>query len=632
MNSISTTYGAFVAVLLVVSVLTSTAGVGVVAASVTTDPGDHYYQQQESPDGNTTETPTSTPTSEGGDSANSDDSNTTNDPSNWSKARILSIVDDQISRHSTIDVDSMETWYLDNQDQFSDVEQRYVEAWIDWYETGEKPGEGLHPSLITEAENELQNASQNSQNAYGLIDGSNITASDLDREGTRITSDVEVVAWSFDESDNAWTGIIRVSGGTTESVQYVDFGSMASTGRYTAQSVELEPGTHTIRLPAGEFEGIQLITLASGDTGVVLREIEPPFLSDMRSEYLWIVLVSGSAGMALFALQWFLGREQIFQRFRPAAALIAGQVERESLLNRFTDSQKEPEEYDDGLRGLFQRYANIRSVVVNAVKLGAILYLVDMVGLIALPLPDIGDQAKLVIGSILFAMIFFGPALLKPILRAAYNPSLEKIQVLDETGRKVAGYWARKGTFSEDYQYDRYPPTRDTETGDTAYLVQSINRGEQRVEAAFDWQVETVEDIEGIEREQVEYINGQLIGIDQILADRKKAAMVIKDMLTEAKNGKQLRSAFPFVRARTALDEAKNIAIGLNRAVSGDSVEAILDDMIDSYESKEDELEDQFARETDLDGDLDDYAGELTRGNRGGDAEESADNAGDSDE
>ncbi|RLM40501.1 hypothetical protein, partial [Haloferax sp. Atlit-105R] len=150
-------------------------------------------------------------------------------------------------------------------------------------------------------------------------------------------------------------------------------------------------------------------------------------------------------------------------------------------------------------------------------------------------------------------------------------------------------------------------PTRDTETGDTAYLVQSINRGEQRVEAAFDWQVETVEDIEGIEREQVEYITGQLIGIDQILADRKKAAMVIKDMLTEAKNGKQLRSAFPFVRARTALDEAKNIAIGLNRAVSGDSVEAILDDMIDSYESKEDELEDQFARETDLDGDLDDY-------------------------
>ena len=620
MNSISTTYGALVALLLVFGVLASTAGVGVVAASVTTDPGDHYYQQ-ESPDGNTTETPTSTPTSEGGDSANSDDSNTTNDSSNWSKARILSIVDDQISRHSTIDVDSMETWYLDNQDQFSDVEQRYVEAWIDWYETGEKPGEGLHPSLITEAENQLQNASQNSQNAYGLIDGSNITASDLDREGTRITSDVEVVAWSFDESDNAWTGIIRVSGGTTETVQYVDFGSMASTGRYTAQSVELEPGTHTIRLPAGQFRGTQLITLASGDTGVVLKEVEPPFLSDMRSEYLWYTLISGTIGMAFFSLQWFLGREQIFQRFRPAAALIAGQVERESLLNRFTDSQQEPEEYDDGLRGLFQRYANIRSVVVNGVKLGAILYLVDMIGLIALPLPDIGDQAKLVIGSILFAMIFAGPALLKPVLRAAYNPTLEKIQVLDETGRKVAGYWARKGTFAEDYEYDKYPPTRDTETGDTAYLVQEIDRGEQRVEAAFDWQVDQLESVDGIDSGEVDYISGQTIGIDQILSDRKKAAIVLKDMLTEAKNGKQLRKAFPFVRAKIALEEAKDVAIGINRAVSGGSVEAILSDMVDSYESKEDQLEDRFARETDLSGDLDEFEEELEGENPGSDGD-----------
>jgi len=327
--------------------------------------------------------------------------------------------------------------------------------------------------------------------------------------------------------------------------------------------------------------------------------------------------------MAFFSLQWFLGREQIFQRFRPAAALIAGQVERESLLNRFTDSNREPEEYDDGLRGLFQRYANIRSVVVNGVKLGAILYLVDMIGLIALPLPDIGDQAKLVIGSILFAVIFAGPALLKPILRAAYNPSLEKIQVLDETGRKVAGYWARKGTFSEDYQYDRYPPTRDTETGDTAYLVQSIDRGEQRVEAAFDWQVDQLESVDGIESGEVDYISGQTIGIDQILSDRKKAAIVLKDMLTEAKNGKQLRKAFPFVRAKIALEEAKDVAIGINRAVSGGSVEGILSEMVDSYESKEDQLEDRFARETDLSGDLDEFEAELEGENPGSDSDQS---------
>lgn len=606
-----------IVIVCILSLLVPAVAVGADAGQSTTTPSP---DEQNNTTTTTTTTTRSTTTTATTTTTTSDDGG-----SEWSKARVLALIDDHVSRHSRIDIDRLETWYEAHRTEFSEVEQRYVEAWIEWYRSGEKPTDGLHPDLLPDQATSGQNQS------YGVQPRSNLTVEDLSNGRRKVSDQVTVLAWEFDEQNSTWVGIVKVRG-DSEDVSYIDFGSMASTGRYTASEATLPRGKHVVKLPAGSFEGTRLVTLADGQTGAVFKETEPPFLRYLKGYYLWLTLGAGVLGSALFSIKWYLRREKILQEFHPAAALISGNVRRSRLLNRFTDENDEDspaDQYDDGVRGLLQRYASIRAIVSTALKTTVLLYVADLIGLIALPLPPIGDEAKLVIGGTAVVYLVAAPALLRPILEAAYDPTLEAVVRLDAQGRRIATYWAKKGVFAQDYEYDRHPPTRETATGERAYLVSDIDRDDKRAEAAFEWQAEEVENIEGLEREQVEYISGQQIGIDQILSDPKRAAIVIEDMLKEARNGKQLRKAFPFVRSKIALEEAKDVAIGINRAITGSSVEPILEDMIDSYESKEDQLEDKFQRETELDGDLDEYEAELDPAQ---DTDDVGDQPGDADE
>jgi hypothetical protein len=537
--------------------------------------------------------------------------------SEWSVGRVLALIDDPPGRHPNVDVDSLERWYDANKGEFSSTERRYVEAWLTWAQTGQRPTEGLHPDLQPEVDQQTRNGSAP---VYGVIPDSNVSGGDLERGQRPVSDEVTVMSWEFRDENDTWVGVVRVSD-RSEELSYMDFGRMASTGQFTSESITVPRGTHVVRLPAGDFEGTRLVTLAEGDEGNVFREIEPPFLRSLKGYYLWVVLLAGAVGSSLYALRFYLSRERVLQRYHTAAALISGNVGRANLRNRFfggdDPDEAESTEEPDGVRGLIRRWLTLRKMVWTVVRVGALLYLADVVGILYLPLPPISDEIKLVVGGIAVVYVFIAPSLLRPILEAWYSPELESVVELDAYGRVIRTYWAKKGVFVEDYEYDSHPPTRETPEGDTAYLVREFDRSNRVAEAAFEWQADQVEEIEGIENEKVEFL-GDRIAVDQIISDAESAAVVIKDMLQKAEDGRQLKKAFAFVRARDTMREARDIAVGINRAVSGSSVEDILADMIDTYEKREEEIEDQFRRQTELERSLDEYEDDLTGGPESG--------------
>jgi hypothetical protein len=564
---------------------------GVFAPIVAATPGD----------GNTTTTTNETTTS----TTTEPDNETTNETatSDWSKARLLATVQDHVSRHSDVDVAEMEAWYQSNEDRFSTVEKRYVEAWIEWAKTGEKPLEGLHPSLISDT-----------VTGESPTGPSNVTAADLDRGSKRVSDVVTVRGYEF--SDGNMTMVVHADKATTVTVS--DQARIQASGRFEVVEYRLEQGVNVIKIPAVTYEGDQMILVRDGMEGVPLQDEDPPFLQSVIAEYLWVSAGAVLLVTGLYSIQWFLRREKIYEQFRPAALLIAGQVQSGGgFVNRFVgddDDEKPDDAYDDGIRGLIQRYASLRSIASTAVKVGLIAAVAHSIGWIDLPVPSMGDPAKIALSFAALTYLVGAPTVIKPVLEAVYNPNLEKIQVLDDTGKKSAGHWAKKGTFKSDYEVEESAkggvPTRVTTTGQTAYLVSDIDRDARKVTPAFAWQVEQVAEIDGLEDAEVDWM-GDTIAIDQILSDPTNAAYVIQDMLVEARNGKELRKAFPFVRMRDSLDEAKEIAMGINRAVSGGSVEGILSDMIDSYESKQEQVEEKYEQETDLEKSLDEVAEEL---------------------
>ena len=568
------------------------------------------------PANNTTATPTA------GNNTTTTPTDSGDGDSEWSKARILATVQDHIDRHSRVDVSAMESYYQNNKDDFSAVEQRYVEAWIEWYRTGDKPGDGLHPALLPQVGEDTRA-------------NETFSASDLDQGRREVSDSVRVLGFEFRQGSKQVVMVVEADAETTMTV--MDSAGSYKTGQFIEREVQLREGRNYIKLPAQIHEGDQLITIRHGDGGAILKNDAPPLLQYEKNEYMWWAAGGIGLGMALMALMWFLRREKIYQRFRPAARLISGQVRTTGgLVNRFTGEPDDPEddEFDDGIRGLIQRYASLRSLVWTGVKVAIVLYFFDLTGMIDLPLPQLGDETKIVAFFFVLGYSVVGPTLLKPILEAVYNPALEKIQLLDVDGSTNGGFWAKKGVFREDYDIESETgasvPTRETSTGQRCYLLRSIDREEQTAEPAFSWQVEEVEEIAGIDAEELD-VQGRRVAIDQILADAKRAAFVIKDMAVEANNGKNIRKAFPLLQVKIAMEQARDIATGINRAVTGSSIEPVLDDMISSYDSKREEIEDKFERQSDVDKSLDEIQNELENQSDAVDAEPD-ENGGDGDE
>ncbi|RKS83480.1 hypothetical protein BDK61_2865 [Haloarcula quadrata] len=88
---------------------------------------------------------------------------------------------------------------------------------------------------------------------------------------------------------------------------------------------------------------------------------------------------------------------------------------------------------------------------------------------------------------------------------------------------------------------------------------------------------------------------------DQIIADKTTLKDWVDTVLPEAEKGRKLRKNMPMIKQKIRIEEAKEIAIGLSRALSGSSVEGVLSDMISTYENKEQTLEDKLSKQKELD-------------------------------
>jgi hypothetical protein len=522
---------------------------------------------------NSTNTTTETPESDSG--------------SEWSKARILALIDDHVDQHPSIDVDSLEVYYQENQDEFSAVEQRYVEAWIEWYRTGEKPLEGLHPDLST-----IGGVAGGEPRDTNRLNNS-VSASSLEQGQREVTDTVTVLGYEFNQKNETVVMVIESRGEQT--VIFTDSGGTYETNRLQSQRLVLQDGKNYVKVPAVTYEGNQQVTLKQGLEGAVLINAPPPLLQSEDNIYIWYGATGGVLGVALMSLMWYIRRERIFQEFRPASRLIADQVKTDKgFINRFTPGDGEQEdEYDDDIRGLIRRYASIKSLLSSGAKVVILAYLLDAANVITMPAINVGDEAKIILGMGVVGYSILGPVFVKPILKAAYSISLEKIQLLDVDGSVNGSYWAKKGTFRTDYENEtsRDVPVRETSTGERCYLVRQVDRDDRTFEPAFSWQAEEVDEIEGLESETAKFTESVTVGIDQILSSAGMAAYVIKDMADAAYTGHKLRQNWGLIRATDAYEMADEQGEGLEKAFTGGSVRDVMADVIDSYERRDEESE-----------------------------------------
>lgn len=119
-------------------------------------------------------------------------------------------------------------------------------------------------------------------------------------------------------------------------------------------------------------------------------------------------------------------------------------------------------------------------------------------------------------------------------------------------------------------------------------LVQDLRRNEDESDEA-DW---VLQEIQGFD---------DIADHDQIIADKTTLKDWVDTVLPEAEKGRKLRKNLPMIKQKIRMEEGKDIAIGLSRALSGSSVESVLSDMVDNYENKEQTLEDKLNKQREID-------------------------------
>lgn len=119
-------------------------------------------------------------------------------------------------------------------------------------------------------------------------------------------------------------------------------------------------------------------------------------------------------------------------------------------------------------------------------------------------------------------------------------------------------------------------------------LVQDLRKSDDPEDEA-DWVLKEVQGFEDIADD------------DQIIADKTTLKDWVDTVLPEAEKGRKLRKNMPMIKQKIRIEEAKEIAIGLSRALSGSSVESVLSKMIPKYENKEQTLEDKHDKQNEID-------------------------------
>lgn len=119
-------------------------------------------------------------------------------------------------------------------------------------------------------------------------------------------------------------------------------------------------------------------------------------------------------------------------------------------------------------------------------------------------------------------------------------------------------------------------------------LVQDLRQNEDETDEA-DW---ILQEIQGFD---------DIADHDQIIADKTTLKDWVDTVLPEAEKGRKLRKNMPMIKQKIRIEEGKDIAIGLSRALSGSSVESVLTDMVDNYENKEQTLEDKLNKQREID-------------------------------
>ncbi|PHQ41269.1 hypothetical protein Z052_15455 [Halorubrum sp. C191] len=310
-----------------------------------------------------------------------------------------------------------------------------------------------------------------------------------------------------------------------------------------------------------------------------------------------------------YLIRFYLKMAKLLDKFRPESAYAKGNIS--GSVQDTVKTAEQGDNPDDGVLEVLNRFFTIRRILYLLAGIIALLYVLQTFTSIQLGLPAPNDYLVSFIGFFTITYVFICPTFVKWILSRLYQPSIEELTVFAENGEVVADFIARDGLLEQRYadSIDGQMPVARNEQGDKNYLASAFDRENQKIEPAFVWNLsdkgqEMYEEIQDNVPETVEFVDvgndeetGGEIWINEVLDDPIKAMVVVQDMSEMAKEGLHWSKNESMIRSKIRMQEARDIAEGLDKALTGTPISDVLDSQSESYRQKEKELENELERE-----------------------------------